>query len=239
MHGADRPMTRDNGSSDASPLFEGQFAHAIALMLLLALAIAAARFEGAMDGALFGVSTPVWFALLLADTVIHQLFVVIAWRLELHGKRLTAWFGGTERAFGIFAAIFAVLFGARFVLITLLAIANRGSLNLEPWVGYVLATVIAIPAAYLFHSVRAHFGFRRAFGIDHFEPDAARDWPLVRQGIFRFTANGMYVFGIGALWIPGLALQSTAALVAAAFSHAYIWVHYFTVEKPDMTRIYG
>jgi hypothetical protein len=48
----------------------------------------------------------------------------------------------------------------------------------------------------------------------------------------------MYVFGIGALWIPAFALQSTAALIGAAFSHAYIWVHYLTVEGPDMRRIY-
>jgi hypothetical protein len=25
----------------------------------------------------------------------------------------------------------------------------------------------------------------------------------------------------------------------AAFNHLYIWVHYFTVEKPDMDYIYG
>ncbi len=232
-------MNENKTPSAGSPMFEGQLAHALLLAALLVLAIWAARIEGAMEGALFGVSTLVWFVLVLADTVIHQLFVVIAWRLELHGKRLTGWFGGTERAFGFFAAVFAVLFGARFVLITLLAIANRGSLGLEPWIGYVLAAVVAVPAAYLFYSVRTYFGFRRAFGIDHFDPDAARDWPLVREGIFKFTSNGMYVFGIGALWIPGLALQSTAGLVAAAFSHAYIWVHYFTVEKPDMRRIYG
>jgi len=32
---------------------------------------------------------------------------------------------------------------------------------------------------------------------------------------------------------------ATAALVLAAFCHAYIWVHYFCTEKPDMKRIYG
>jgi hypothetical protein len=65
-----------------------------------------------------------------------------------------------------------------------------------------------------------------------------RSTPLVRDGIFRFTPNAMYVFGLGALWIPAFALQSTAALIGAAFSHAYIWVHYLTVEGPDMRRIY-
>lgn len=230
---------RDNARRTLLPLvFEGQLTHVVCLAVLLVAAVWAAGLGNAMDGALFGVPTAVWFALLLADAIVHQLFVWIAWRLELHGKVLTRWFGDTERAFRIYSVVFAVLFGARFVLISLLAVANRGTLELAPWLGLVIAGVIAIPAAYLFYSVRVYFSFRRAFGIDHFDPDA-RTWPMVREGIFKYTGNAMYVFGIGALWIPALALQSEAALIGAAFSHAYIWVHYFTVEKPDMRRIYA
>jgi len=230
---------RDNARRTLLPLvFEGQLTHVVCLAVLLVAAVWAAGLGNAMDGALFGVPTALWFALLLADAIVHQLFVWIAWRLELHGKVLTRWFGDAERAFRIYSILFAVLFGARFVLISLLAVANRGTLELAPWLGLVIAGVIAIPAAYLFYSVRVYFSFRRAFGIDHFDPDA-RTWPMVREGIFKYTGNAMYVFGIGALWIPALALQSEAALIGAAFSHAYIWVHYFTVEKPDMRRIYA
>ncbi|MCR9136538.1 MAG: phosphatidylethanolamine N-methyltransferase family protein [Alphaproteobacteria bacterium] len=219
-------------------VFEGQLTHAACLAALLAVAIWAAGRGNAMDGAFLGMSTLVWFVLLLADAIVHQIFVWIAWRLELHGKLLTRWFGDTERAFRFYAVLFAVLFAARFVIVTVLAVANRGTLDLAPWLGLLIAAIIAVPAAYLFYSVKTYFSFRRAFGIDHFDPEA-RTWPMVREGIFRFTSNGMYVFGIGALWIPALALQSQAALIGAAFSHAYIWVHYFTVEKPDMRRIYA
>ena len=231
-------MNQTNRPGDMSLMFEGQLAHAALLAVLLVASVWAAGIDGAMGGSLLGISTPVWFAFLLADTIIHQLFVLSAWRLELHGRALTQWIGDTARAFRIYAVIFSILFGARFVIITLLAIANRRSLNIDPWLGYLLAAIIAVPAVYLFYSVKTYFGFTRAFGMDHFDPDA-RTWPLVRKGIFKFTSNGMYMFGIGALWIPGLALQSSAALIGAAFSHAYIWVHYFTVEKPDMQRIYG
>jgi hypothetical protein len=224
--------------TDVSLLFEGQLVHGLCLAVLVALSVWAAGIDGAMDGSLFGISTPVWFVLLLADAIVHQLFVWISWRLELHGKRLTQWFGDTEKAFRIYAVVFAILFGARFVIITLLAIANRWSLGIDPWIGYLLAAIVAVPAVYLFYSVKTYFSFRRAFGIDHFDPDA-RNWPMVREGIFKYTSNGMYFFGIGALWVPALAFQSSAALIGAAFSHAYIWVHYFTVEKPDMQRIYG
>lgn len=230
---------RDTARRTILPLvFERQLVHAVCLAVLLAAAVWAVGLGNALDGALFDVPTAVWFALLLADAIVHQVFVWIAWRLELHGKVLTRWFGDTERAFRIYAVLFAVLFGARFVLITLLAIANRGTLDMAPWLGLLLAGIIAVPAAYLFYSVRVYFSFRRAFGIDHFDPDA-RTWPMVREGLFKYTGNAMYVFGIGALWIPAMALQSEAALIGAAFSHAYIWVHYFTVEKPDMRRIYA
>ncbi len=225
-------------SLDLSLVFERQLAHTVCLVLLLMAAIWAAGIEGALTGSLFGISTGVWFALLLADTVVHQLFVCAAWRLELHGGKLTRWAGDTDTAFRLYSVVFAILFAARFFLIIFLAIANRGTLSIEPWLGYGVAAIIAVPAIYLFYSVKTYFGFTRAFGSDHFYAEA-QSWPMVRQGIFKFTDNGMYVFGIGALWIPAFALQSTAALIAAAFSHAYIWVHYFTVEKPDMQRIYG
>ena len=231
-------MRRIDQPMDILLLFEKQLAHASCLIALLVVSAWAASADGAMDGLLFGISTFVWFVLLLADSIIHQLFVWGAWRLELHGKKLTHWFGGTGRAFRIYAVIFAILFAARFVIITVLAIANRHSLGIDPFLGYTLAAIVAVPAVYLFYSVKTYFGFTRAFGIDHFDPDA-RNRPLVREGIFKYTGNAMYVFGVGALWIPALAFQSSAALIGAAFSHAYIWVHYLTVEKPDMPRIYG
>jgi hypothetical protein len=101
-----------------------------------------------------------------------------------------------------------------------------------------LALILAAPTFYLFYSVKRYFGFRRAFGIDHFD-EAYRSLPMVRKGIFRFTPNGMYAFGFFLLWIPGLWFGSRAALCVAAFNHLYIWVHYYCTERPDMRRIYG
>ena len=40
-------------------------------------------------------------------------------------------------------------------------------------------------------------------------------------------------------WILGLVFLSQAALLAAMFNHLYIWVHYYSTEKPDMRLIYG
>jgi hypothetical protein len=41
------------------------------------------------------------------------------------------------------------------------------------------------------------------------------------------------------LWVPGLICFSKAALLAAAFNHIYIWIHYYTTELPDIRYLYG
>ena len=116
--------------------------------------------------------------------------------------------------------------------------SNRGTLPIDPGLGFAIAAICIGLTGYLAYSVRRFFGFYRAFGIDHFEP-SYRDVPFVRQGIFRWTPNAMYVFGFLILWAPAFLFQSVAAFALAAFSHAYIWVHYYCTEQPDMRRIYG
>lgn len=41
------------------------------------------------------------------------------------------------------------------------------------------------------------------------------------------------------VWIPALVFASKAALISAFFNCAYLWVHYYTLELPDMQRIYS
>ncbi len=95
-----------------------------------------------------------------------------------------------------------------------------------------------MPAIYTLYSVVRYFGITRACGIDHFDPSYP-DLPMVRDGIFRFTSNAMYTFAFLLLWAIAVAAASWATLVVAMFSHAYIWVHYFCTERPDMRLIYG
>ncbi len=86
-------------------------------------------------------------------------------------------------------------------------------------------------------SVARYFGLSRAAGADHFE-ERYRTLPLVREGIFRWTGNGMYGVAFLGPWGLALLLGSTGALIAAAFGHAYIWLHYYATERPDMEFIY-
>jgi hypothetical protein len=95
--------------------------------------------------------------LAVADAVAHQIYVWLCWRAELHGQTLTRWFGGA--AFSLYAALFTVLFAARPILIFCLGWANRGSLDIYPWLGYGVSLVFLVPAIYLMISVRRYFSF--------------------------------------------------------------------------------
>lgn len=207
-----------------------------ALAVLLLGAALLTRLEEFAAGQLWGAGAAIWFWIAVALAVAHEVYVWICWRMELHGARLSRWLGA--RAFTIYAAGFAVLGVSRAVAVFLVAIANRNTLPFDPTVLRALAVIVLLPALYLFFSVHRYFGFRRAFGADHFD-SRYRTMPFVREGIFRYTSNGMYVFGFLLLWSAGLWFASVAGLAAALFNHLYVWVHYFATERPDMRRIYG
>ena len=111
-------------------------------------------------------------------------------------------------------SVFTTLFILQPILIFSLAWVDRGNWNVNSLFGYSAATICFIAAAYTMHSVRVHFSFSRAFGIDHFE-ESYRKMPFVRKGAFRISPNAMYVFGFLTLWIPAFLCQSKAALVMA------------------------
>ena len=62
---------------------------------------------------------------------------------------------------------------------------------------------------------------------------------MVREGAFAWTSNAMYALVFLGLWSVALFTGSLAALAAALFQHAYIWVHYYCTELPDMDLIYN
>jgi hypothetical protein len=216
-------------------ILERQWLHALALLALLAGCAWAIQWPAVQQGELWGLRAVAWYWAAILTAVAHQIYVWLCWRIELHRKGLTALLGAA--AFPLFAFGFAVLGIARVIVMFVLGYANQGSVALDPLMLKIAAVVALLPALYLFYSVKRYFTFRRAFGADHFDP-SVRTMPFVRGGIFRFTSNGMYVFGFLLLWVPALWWASAGALVAALFNHLYIWVHYYATEQPDIARIY-
>ncbi|MGH0030147.1 MAG: methyltransferase [Myxococcota bacterium] len=206
-------------------ILRGQAVHAVGLGVLLAGA-------GAGWSAL-GRPLPAAFWAAMALPVLHQVFVWLAWRIELGSGATSAAIG-----FGGYLVLFFALFAGRFVTLLVLAWLDRDSLGLAPAPRIALTTLLAVPALYAGYSVRRYFGMVRAAGADHFDA-RHREMPLEDRGIFRFTNNGMYLYAFLAFWAIAVAFDSRAALLVAAFSHAYIWVHFFATERPDMRFLYG
>lgn len=187
-------------------------------------------------GNLWGVETIVWFWVAVSIPIIHQTYVWLVWRLELYKSTFTSRFG-LKRAFNVYSIGFTILFFGRVAAILILAISSRNTFPIYPFAAYLLVAVITPLIIYLAYSVIKYFTLARAFGIDHF--DKNYKVPYVKQGIFRFTNNGMYIYGLMILYLPGLLLFSKAALLVALFNHLYIWIHYYCTEQPDMKVIYG
>jgi len=212
--------------------------HLIILIVLLFSVYVLTKFDNTiLGGSLLSNLTKYWFLLAILSPIIHQIYVVICWRYELHYKGITKLFGNL--GFKLFKLGFGILFASRLITITLLAISNQYTMDFNTTISFSLSVILMMPVVYLFYSVIKYFGIDRAFGSDHFYPEIIKNTPLVNQGIFKYTTNGMYIFGFIMLWIPGILFQSKAALLSALFSHIYIWVHYYFTELPDMKDIYG
>lgn len=205
-------------------LWTGQPLHFAALATLLLGTWAAWQAIGSPVSVVF------WIA--VAIPVAHQLFVWISWRRQLQTPPRTT------VGFTIYAVTFFLLFVGRPISLLVLAWLDRGSLGLPTAASITLGATLFIPAAYAFYSVARCFGFARAAGADHFDT-RYRSMSLVNEGIFRFTNNGMYLYAFLLFWAIALGFGSAAALIVTAFSHAYIWAHYFATEKPDMEYLYS
>jgi len=217
-------------------MFEKQGWHYLILLLLL-VSVAALAQGDVLTGQLWGISSQTWLWIAVAVPVVHQIFVWLFWRLELHHGLITRWFG--ESGFPIYKIGFTILFAARPISILLLGISNYGTLACPPALMYGVAVILLIPFVYSMYSVFHYFGIDRAYGIDHFEPETYRNKTFVKQGMFKYTDNAMYKFGFLILWSIALFTLSKTALLAVVFNQIYIWVHFYFTELPDIRRIYG
>ena len=218
-------------------IFRYQIWHLVSVIFLItATRLFLSNYTDILIGSLWGITARTWFWIAIAVPILHQTYVWLIWRLELHRNTFTARMG-VQKAFRVFTIGFSLLFASRLISIVILGYSNRGTLLIIPVFAYILAGIITPIVIFLFYSVVRYFTMRRAYGIDHFDKNFNE--PFVKKGIFRFTNNGMYVYGFMILYLPGLLLFSKAALLAALFNHLYIWVHYYTTERPDMEVIYG
>ena len=153
----------------------------------------------------------------------------------MHYSLITKTFG--KLGFPLHVIVFFILLILRIHFTLALSLSNAGTLNIPFIVRLVIVLIMSIPMLYTFYSVLRYFGLSKAAGGDHFF-QKYRDMPFVNQGIYKFTSNALYIFGFLIFWIPPLLFGSVTALLIALFSHIFIWIHYYTLEKPDLKILY-
>lgn len=228
-------MINSDIKTPVSILFEGQFQH----ILLLACLIPGAVYLAipALDGSSwFGISDGTWFYVLIFVVVVHQLVVWLVFRVQLVFSLFSRLFGRYDMI--VWGLIFLPLLFLRPVLTAGLGLADFGSLKPLRGLQIVLGLVLLVPFGYTMWSFKRYFSIPRALGGDHFR-QKYREMPLVKEGAFRYSTNALYSFGFLFIWAIALLTGSRAALAAALFQHAYIWVHMYCIEGPDMQVIYG
>ncbi len=214
-------------------IFRGQIQHVMIAALLTAgtywlLRDSTGRFLG------FGVMN--WAAGTIAVTLVHQIIVAVVFRLQLHLGLMTRLFG--KHALKVWGAVFLPFLFGRPLALLCAGVADMGSLEGNRVLQLLGGVLLLLPAGWAAHSVLKYFGIGRALGGDHFF-DRYANMPLVKKGAFGYSSNAMYSFVFLGLWGIGLLCGSWNALVLALFQHAYIWVHMYCTEGPDMEIIYG
>jgi len=220
----------------AAYLFHRQLLHAGLLVLLVSICYAFASPAFSSSDSLLGLSDFGWFWLTVIVAVVHQVIVALVFRAQLGWGVLFRLFG--KRDLAVWGLVFLPLLIARPVVVAGLAIADSGSLMLPRWLAFSLGGALLVPALYAMWSVVRYFGIPRALGGDHFRLHYRR-MPMVHEGAFAWTPNAMYLLVFLGLWSIAFFARSHVALAAALFQHAYIWVHYYCTEKPDMDLMYG
>jgi hypothetical protein len=215
--------------------FKRQQWHLAAILVLVPLAWAFAA-NALNTGAWLGIPDTTWFWLALGVAIVHQVVVWVVWRSQLGWAVFSKLFGQYDLL--VWGLLFIPLLVARPLLVVGLAIANRGSLDLPQPLAVGLGLVLLLPAIYTLWSVARYFGIPRAIGGDHFRSHY-RTMPLVKEGAFAWSSNAMYAFAFLGLWSIALLIGSQAALTVVLFQHAYIWVHLYCTEAPDMDLLYG
>ncbi len=215
-------------------IFEGQLLH-LGLIILMVFGAHSLLMPSFSDPTFLGWDSKDWAMVSIYLAVIHQVIVAIVFRLQLYTGMMTKLFRANDMK--VWGAIFLPLLAVR--PLTIIAVGWLDPNRITGWRGaeMIVGAVFVVLAVVTMHSVFKYFTISRALGADHFRNEVIA-MPMVKQGMFRFTSNGMYGIVFLGLWGIALLFGSWNALIVALFQHCYIWVHMYLTEGPDMRRLY-
>ena len=188
------------------------------------------------EGQWLGLKTRTWYLTAIITPIIHQMYVWLCWRGELYFNALSRIMG--RAAYLIYSLVFFILIFIRFFAIVAVCIADYKSFNISAPLRYSFSFIIHLPALYAIYSVVRYFGFRRTPGEDHFKPEEYRQKPFVKEGMYKYSSNVMYVY-VGLIFLAlAVFCASKGGLILSLYMYATVWTHYFCTEKPDIRSIY-
>ncbi len=228
-----RSLTEIRARTPKREIFRGQAQHA---MIAALLTIGACSLLNSTGGKFLGLDTKSWIVAAIAIPLIHQSMVAVVFRAQLHLNLMVQLFG--KQALKVWGAMFLPFLALRPITVLIVGLADAGSLSGDRYLQLIAGVALMIPAIWGMHSVIKYFTINRALGGDHFYDEYA-NMPMVDQGIFKYSSNAMYSFVFLGFWGIALLTGSWNALVLALFNHAYIWVHMYCTEEPDMRIIYA
>lgn len=226
-------LTDIRSRSTWADILEGQPQHA---MLAVLLTVGACALLVPTESELWGVSAYCWAQWSIGLALVHQILVGFVFRLQLHRTIMTRIFGTHDMK--VWALMFMPLLAARPLTLLMVALSDDVPILDNALPLQILGWALAIPAVWALYSTFVFFTIPRALGGDHFRDEIA-EMPLVTKGTFKYVSNSMYGVAFLGLWSIALIANSWNALAVALFQHAYIWVHMYCTEVPDMRWIYG
>jgi len=213
-------------------LFKNQIWHIGGLITLFYIGLQMIDLES-NSNTFLGVSSKDWFFLAMLTPFIHQFYVWLCWRIELCWKTVSNTIGLKS-----YTIIFFILFSIRFLFGIGLAFADYGTWFIPGWIEWIVSLIFFVSFFYTIYSVKKYFGFKRALGIDHFDT-SYKDIPFERRGIFKWSANAMYLFAMPVIFGFAFISGSQATFIFTTYSVISIWLHYFCTEKEDFKIIYN
>ena len=219
--------------SNWSDIVEGQPQH---LGIALLMTVGACSMLAASGSTLWGLTAVGWAQWSIGLALVHQILVAIVFRLQLHRNVLTRWLGAKDMK--IWGALFMPLLAVRPLRLIMVGVSDDNAIIENGATLQIIGWLLVIPATWALYSTFVYFTIPRALGGDHFRDEVA-ELPLVNKGVFNYTSNGMYGVAFLGLWAIALIYNSWNALIVAMFQHAYIWVHMYCTEQPDMRWIYS
>jgi len=216
--------------------YKGQLIHLVSYGALLTICLITVDWKALSQQSLWGIQGRLIFILSLAMAPLHHFYVWYVWRSELCYHRISPLFKG--KGFRVYGVGFAVIALVRVLSVLLVGVADDSSIKMHWVLTWIDGPLMAALALYAVYSTHRYFGYERAIGGDHFF-DKYKEMPFVRKGIFRYSSNSMYMFGLMLILLPGIWCSSEAALILGVYHYIAGWIHYFCTERPDINVIYG